>query len=129
MSNLSLDTKVNMLMMPRQKPIGGGFNEGGGKRSFEQGSKPSGQDKGKGGGKAARKGQGKDKMKKHRGGGNPSLPDGLRTAKGKMVTSYNDKPICLAYNLQGCSLEVDATGHCPKGLHVCTRKGCGGNHS
>jgi hypothetical protein len=125
MLNILFDPKINMLMMPRQKPVGN-LQEGRQKRSFAEVSQKSNyQEKGKGQGKHQ---QGKNKSKKTKSGPSPSLPDALRKAKGEIVTSHNGRPICFAYNLQGCSHTPDAMGSCPKGVHVCARKGCGGNH-
>ena len=125
MLNILFDPKINMLMMPRQKPVGN-LQEGRQKRSFAEVSQKSNyQEKGKGQGKHQ---QGKNKSKKTKTGPSPTLPDALRKAKGEIVTSHNGRPICFAYNLQGCSHTPDAMGSCPKGVHVCARKGCGGNH-
>ena len=47
-----------------------------------------------------------------------------------MESSYKGKNICFAYNLPGgCTRKVNDMGSCEMGVHVCMRKGCGGNHS
>ena len=74
---------------------------------------------GKGSGKGGR-GKGADKQKKDR---DRRLPKELIG----FSSSYNGKPVCFAYNLDGCNQTVNGVNECGKGLHVCMR--CGGNHS
>ena len=129
LSNAMVDPRITMLVMQRQKPTGfaapetrvspypqnqvGGFQ----------------QPRGKG---TSSKGKGKGQGKRMKGQGRPIdsiLPKGLREAQGEMATDYNGKRICFSYNLGGCNLPVNSTGECAKGLHVCARKNCGGNHA
>jgi hypothetical protein len=135
--NAMADPQVTMLAMPRQRPMGQASSDL--KRSF---SEVQGGDSGpnfpsaKGQGKTAKgqgsgKGQGKSQGKTHRGKRSkdtPMVPLAFKDAKGTMCTAYKGKRVCFAYNLQGCNLPVGPTGECIKGLHVCAREGCGGNH-
>ena len=67
-------------------------------------------------GKAA----GKDKK------GNARMPQELIG----MESSHNGRRICYGYNMvRGCSESVNSANECRFGLHVCCRRGCGGNHT
>ena len=121
--DLLVDQRINMLIMPRQKPVGGHKNDNP-KRSFTEMQRPYNQNQREKSKDNKGKGEGKNKTRLP----NPAVPDALRKARGDMETMHNGKRICFGYNLQGCSLPVDSGGSCTKGLHVCTRKGCGGNH-
>lgn len=46
-----------------------------------------------------------------------------------MENSYKGKPLCYGYNMRsGCDQDVDSSGQCRKGLHLCARRGCHGTH-
>jgi len=77
----------------------------------------------KGGGKASGgKGGGKGQYSRREAGNMP------RELLG-MEKSIRGKPICFGYNCRsGCTNSTDSQRMCPKGKHVCARKGCGGDH-
>ena len=58
----------------------------------------------------------------------PTVPEAL---KGNTGTDEKGRRICFNYNLaHGCKLTAKGTPlKCPRGLHVCIRKGCHGAHS
>ena len=126
LDTIIIDPRINLLIAPRQKPVGGqgspSYHPQGvhfempAKQASGKGKVPKGKGKGL-------KGKGKRPAKDSQ-----ILPKDLKEAKGDMVGLYNGKRICFAYNLQGCDLPVNAAGECSKGLHVCSRKDCGGNH-
>ena len=133
--NLMNDPQVAMLAMPQQRPEGQqhlGHKRLSRKTQTGDNSKV-GNNQGKGQGKSTKvlgkppKGQGRGKGK-NRKGYSIMMPHAFKDARGECVSSYNGKPICFCYHLQGCNLPVNALGECPKGLHVCARKGCGANH-
>ena len=139
---LSTDLDLAMILMPSQLPVGGAGS--GAKRSAhemdndaEYKARPAkksraekrqekvkkfGNDKDKGKGKGAGKSSGKD-----RDAGTQNLPKGMQG----MVSAYHGKRLCFGYNLPtGCSGKVDPVTHeCSKGLHICARPKCHGNHS
>lgn len=71
---------------------------------------------GKGGGKSGKPG------KKGRG---DSLPPALVPG---VARTPDGTPICFAWNLGGCD-KAKAGQRCDRGMHVCTKIGCQGNHS
>jgi hypothetical protein len=128
------DVDVSSLLVPFQKSAGGYYTDErnqGTKRPFESTKEPSygggkkGSDKGKGKPKGKGKGKGDKGKGKPTGAGN--MPLDLFNM-GNMVSEHKGRRICYAYNLQGCDNHVKATNDCSKGLHVCCRNGCGGNH-
>ena len=79
----------------------------------------------KGGGKG---GSAKGNKGKPNGGGGKGYKEGRSVKMPKeligMNHTKNGQQICFAYNMQsGCK-----TSNCTRGLHVCARPGCGGNH-
>ncbi len=75
-----------------------------------------------GGGRKDRKGGGCDGRRK----GPPSMPKELI---GLQPMSKNGEPICYGYNLPGGCVGAKRGKKCPKGLHVCTKRGCKMQHS
>jgi hypothetical protein len=77
-----------------------------------------GNSKGKGRGKGSGKGIGKD---------GATMPNEL---SGMLGSVPGGPRICWDYNLaRGCSNAPPGTDECPRGVHICCRPGCGGNHS
>ena len=122
LQSVMYDPRINLLIAPRQKPTGSSSSD---VYPAQQPARAKQQlDKGKGG-KGKGKGGGKGKKRDL---DSVILPRELQEAKGEQTSKHNGKRICFSYNLQGCDLPVDSLGECAKGLHVCSRKGCGGNH-
>jgi hypothetical protein len=130
------DVDVSSLLVPFQKSAGSfQSNDGhqGTKRPYENHK----DQQNKGGKRTSEKGKGKDNDK-GKGKGNKGkkeissrgrkFPSQQLFAIGNMVSQHNGRRICYAYNLQGCDTPVKGGNECEKGLHVCSRKGCGGNH-
>ena len=66
----------------------------------------------------APKGGGKGKQK------GPAMP---RALVGGVAQTADGKRICFGFNLGSCS-KVQPGEECDRGLHLCTKKGCGGRH-
>lgn len=66
------------------------------------------------------KGKGKGKQRPH----GDTMPKALT---GGVSRTADGQPICFAFNLGGCSAARPGE-RCPRGVHICTRKGCGGKH-
>ena len=139
---ISTDLDLAMILMPSQLPVGGAG--AGSKRTahemdndveyqrvrpkkksksekdYEKMMKDRRNGKGKGKDKGAGKGAGDRKS-------DGMLPKGMQG----LVSAYNGKRLCFGYNLPtGCSGKVDPVTHeCSKGLHICARPKCHGNHS
>ena len=59
---------------------------------------------------------------KGRGRGRPAMP---RQLWGGVAETPDGQRICFGFNLGSCKVTGDK---CDKGVHVCSRKGCGGRH-
>lgn len=126
LETIIIDPRINLLMAQRQKPLGGQdrppYSQQVG-RQVVLAKQASGKGQGsKGKSEKGKRPKGKGKSEK-----GEYMPQEL-SSKGGMTGQYNGKRICFAYNLQGCDLEVNSSGECSRGLHVCSRKDCGGNH-
>ena len=126
MESATVDQKINLLIAPRQRPAGGQDRYTQPQRGSRQ-VEPAKQASGKGQGSKGKSGKGKRAKGKGKNVTRDYMPKELAD-KGNMTATHNGKRICFGYNLQGCSEEVNHLGECSKGLHVCSRKDCGGNH-
>lgn len=70
------------------------------------------------------KGKGKGSKGRNKPRSGPPMPQGLR---GGVGATPDGRRICYGYNLGECR-EAVTDGACRRGLHVCTRHGCGGKH-
>ena len=85
-----------------------------------------GRASGSGGGGKGKGGDGKGKRSDDKGGkgGTGRVPAELEPGVGKLP---DGTPLCFGFNLGRC--DAARSGHkCARGLHACTRPGCGGNH-
>jgi len=131
--NVLTDVRIRMLLFPARLPATTRATETAHKRKADQISDfyeapartPKGPGKGKG------KGKDTSKLKKAPKKDKPRMPPGMENMVGAMETPGGSKRICYGFNLpNGCQENVDkTTNSCSKGLHVCARKRCHGNHS
>ena len=76
------------------------------------------------------RGGGKGAGKNNKGGGKgrthgATIPAALQPGVARMT---DGTPICFAFNLDGCN-QAKPGQRCPRGMHVCTKIGCQGNHA
>ena len=114
------DPRIMMMMMQTRSGVGQ-------KRPFER-AEPQRQARSQKSNGA--KGGGKDKpgAKRKQQRTKARLPAELIGQEDKLVTTHKGRNICYAFNLNGCNRKV-TNGGCDRGVHVCMRKGCGGDHS
>jgi hypothetical protein len=130
------DVDVSSLLVPFQKSAGG-FQSNDGHQGTKRPHENHKDQQKKGGKRTSEKGKGKDNNKGKGKGSKAQHSSRGRKFPGpgqdlfaidNMVSVHNGRRICFAYNLQGCDSSVKGGNECDKGLHVCSRKGCGGNH-